>query len=147
MDWIQELSTDIELKTKLSAFLDHYGPAGLEEALQSYTNLQQKYICKTKKSISIIHIEEIFYLEIQQHWITIHTCYETYQKYGSLNGELKLLANYNFVKCNQSCIVSLNKIRTINGNKIILINGVSIHMSRNYAHKVLLCLSCKIKSK
>ncbi len=142
MNLLQELFKNKKLCKKLGIFLKNYGVLGLEEALQSYTNMQDTYICKNKTSISKIPIGEIFYLEIQQHLITVHTCCDTYQKYGTLNNELKVLAYYGFIKCNQSCIVSLSKIKTIYNNKIILINNTEIHMSRNYASKVLTYFSC-----
>lgn len=88
------------------------------------------------------YINDIYYLEIHKHNITFYTNYGTYKKYGSLNNELKFLSPYNFIKCNQSCIVSLQKIRTISADKIILINDAKIHMSRNYAPKVILAFSC-----
>ena len=101
----------------------------------------QKYICKTKKSISQINIYDIYYLEIEKHNITIHTNHGTYEKYGALSKELKALSSYGFVKCTQSCIVSLNKIKTINYGDIILINDVKLHMSRKYASQILIVFS------
>lgn len=138
----QELFSNKKLCKKLTIFLKEYGPLGLEQALQAYTNMQEKYICKNKTSISKIPIDEIFYLEIQQHRIAIHTCHGTYQKYGTLNNELKFLSHYGFIKCNQSCIISLNKIRTVYNNKIVLINNTEVHMSRKYSSKVLTYFSC-----
>jgi len=63
------------------------------------------------------------------------------KKYGSLNNELKFLSHYNFIKCNQSCIVSLNKIRDIHHQDVILINDEILHMSRNYINKVIIAFS------
>lgn len=141
MNWLQELLLDRKMKMNLTIFLKHYGIAGLEQALQFYTNMQQEYICKTKTSISKIKLYDIYFLEIQNHNITIHTNHGTYQKYGSLNNELKVLSSYNFMKCNQSCIVSLEKVRTICNNDIILVNEEKIHMSRNYAPKIIIAFS------
>lgn len=117
----------------LRNFLDQYGVSSLEEALQFYIDLQQDYICKTKISISKIKIYDIYYLKIQKHNITIYTGHDVYYKYGTLNNELKQLSTYNFIKCNQSCIVSIGKIKTIKNNEIILINNTKLHMSRNCA--------------
>ncbi len=114
-----------------------YGTTGLEQALQNYTDLQQEYICKTKTSISKIQIYDIYYLEILEHDISVHTQHGIYQKYGTLSNELKFLSPYGFIKCNQSCIVSMHKIKTICSNDIILINNEHLHMSRHYAPKVI----------
>ncbi len=143
MNWIQELTSNEPLRSHITAFLQTYGTPGLEKALQFYAATQEDYICKTKKSISKVKISEIYYLEIQKHNISIHTEQETYQKYGTLNTELKRLSSHNFMKCNQSCLVSLDKIRTIQSNDIILLNNAKIHMSRNCAPKILIAFSNK----
>lgn len=138
MNWIKEISCNKVLQTKLSNFLSKYGIPGLEQALQLYTDMQQEYICCTKTSTSKVKYADIYYIEIQGHHITTHTENGTFSKYGSLSKELKTLSNYGFVKCNQSCIVSLSKIKTIIDNNIIFTNNESVHMSRTYASKVIL---------
>ena len=129
------------LQNMLSTFLKQYGVSGLEKALHSYADMQQEYICKTKSSFSKIRLTDIYYLEIQGHSIVVHTQYGTYQKYGSLKKEGKLLSSYGFIKCNQSCLVSLRKIRSIHNNDIILINDAQLHMSQHYAPQVLIAFS------
>lgn len=137
MDWLIEIKTDKSLQAELQAFCRNYGAKELKLALKLYTDMHQKYICKTKTSMSKINITDIYYLTIREHNISVYTKHGIYQKYGTLNKELKFLSSYNFLKCNQSCIVSLNKIKTTSGNNIILTDGSKIHMSRNYAPKIL----------
>ncbi len=141
MNWLQELLSDKDIVTHLSAFLKRYGKSGLLQALQTYTNIQQTYICKTKNTLSKINIDDIFYLEINKHTITIHTDSNVHQKYGSLNHELKYLPHAEFVKCNKSCIVSIRKIKSIYDNDIILTDNTKIHMSRTYAPQVIIAFS------
>lgn len=141
MNWIQKFATDKTLQDDLFPFLDEYGISGLKKALQLYRNTYQTYICKTKLSVSQINIYDIYYLEIKEHNITVHTELETYHKYGTLNKELILLSPYGFIKCTQNCIVSLNKIKTIHHNSITLINNTQIPMTRNYAPKVIIAFS------
>ncbi len=147
MNWIQELEQSESLQSNLTTFLNQYGLSGLEHALQLYTNLQQEYICRTKTSISKINLIDIYYLEIRTHTITVHTQHGSYQKYGSLTDEEKLLSPYGFIKCNQSCIVNLGKIRSICNDTITLINNTQLHMSHLYAPKVLIAFSCNSISK
>lgn len=141
MNWIQKLSQTKSLQNILTIFLDQYGIDGLEKALNYYSSMQPEYICKTKSTISKIKIDDIYYLEIQTHAISIYTQHGIYRKYGSLSEEQKRLSPYGFVKCNQSCIVSLRKIRSICNNTITLINNVPLHMSQHYAPKVLIAFS------
>ncbi len=141
MNWKRELEHSESLQNTLTTFLDFYGLSGLEEALSLYTGMHQEYICRTKTTISKITITDIYYLEIHTHTITVHTQHGTYQKYGSLTEEEKHLSPYGFIKCSQSCIVCLRKIRSIGDNSITLINNVQLHMSQHYAPKVLIAFS------
>lgn len=141
MNWMQELTQDKSLQSTLSIFLNQYGLSGLKNALLLYSSHQQDYICKTKTSISKFKIADIYYLEIRTHAITIYTQQGTFQKYGSLSEEQKRLSPYGFIKCNQSCIVSLKKIKSICNNTVTLINDVQLHMSQYYAPRVLIAFS------
>lgn len=137
MTCLSELQIDTELNDIISNFIGQYGTSGLKHALQLFINTHQEYICRTRSSISKINISDIYYMEIQEHRITIYTQHGNYHKYGTLNNELKSLSSYDFIKCAQNRIVSLGKIRSICFNDIILINGVKIHMSKKYAISII----------
>ncbi len=137
MDWIQELTHNESLSCSLNTFLDQHGLSGLEKALQLYSSTQAEYICKMKSAVTKIKVEDIYYLEIQTHTITIHTEHGIYQKYGSLTDELKFLEPYGFIRCRQNCLVSLEKIHSICNDTIHLTNHIPLHMSQRYAPKVL----------
>lgn len=137
MDWIQKLVQKESLCCSLTTFLDQHGFSGLEKALQLYSNTQAEYICKTKFVVTRIKIDDIYYLEIQIHTITIHTEQGIYQKYGSLTDEQKFLAPYGFIRCRQNCLVSLKKIHSICEDTIVLINNQQLHISQRYIPKVL----------
>lgn len=132
-----EYQLDTDLNDTISNFLKQYGSFGLNQALQLYEDTHQEYICRTRSSISKFNISDIYYMEIQEHQITIYTQHGKYHKYGTLNNELKTLSAYGFIKCAQNCIVSLRKVRTICYNDIILTNGTKIHMSKKYALSVI----------
>lgn len=134
------------LQSYIHTFIAAYGESALREAMQQYIDDRQIYICRAKSHIARIPIRDICYLEIAQHNITIHTTHEVYKKYGTLNQELKILSPFGFIKCNQSCVVSLNKIKIIQNNNIILIDNTVLNSSRTYAPKVLTAFSRKIYS-
>ena len=83
----------------LITFLQKHGETGLNDALDLYSDMYEKYICKTKTSISKISISDIYYIKINGHNMTIYTEQETFSKYGSLAQELSLLSKYGFIKC------------------------------------------------
>lgn len=144
---LQELSTNHKLQNAFTVFIKQYGISRVEQALYLYSDLHQQYICKTKNSISKFFIQDIIYLEIHGHSISVHTKHGIYQKYGTLKKELEFLSPYGFVKCSQSCIVSTAKIRTIQKNDIILTDDTKIHLSQNYVSAVIMsCYQNKIFS-
>lgn len=126
---------------KLSTFITKYGEDALEEAIDTYVTMKQEYICKTRASITKLSINDIYYLKIDGHHITVYTQHEAYQKYGSLNQELKALSPCGFQKCSQNCIVSISKIKSINQNNLVLSNGTILHMSRNYVPQIILAFN------
>lgn len=143
MDWLQEITKDQTLHQSFSNFLNVYGISGLSQALQLYININQEYQCKTKEEISKVKISEINYLQINGHNISVHTDQGIYQKYGSLSREYKNLSPYGFIKCNQSTLVSIHKIRTIRQDKVILVDNTVLHLSRNYTSKLIMKFSQK----
>lgn len=137
MEWLQNIDNNKKVQNKLYNFLNQYGLSGLEQALQQYIDMQQEYTCCTRESFSKIKVSDIYYMKIHGHRISVHTATDTYKKYGTLSKELKTLSHYGFIKCHQSYIVSLTKIKTILSNEIILINNQKLPMSRNYTAKVM----------
>ena len=143
MNWLQEISKDQALRQLLSNFLNTYGLSGLSSALQTYVNMNQEYPCKTKKELAKVRISEINYLQISLHHISVHTNHGVYGKYGTLSQESKVLSRYGFIKCNQSTLVSLHKIRAIRHDHVILKDDTVLHLSRNYAPKLIMEFSQK----
>lgn len=138
MNWMKEVESNQKLNKEIQFFYNTYGISGLKQAIKLYTDMQQKYICKTKTSMAVIYIKDIYYLKIQKHNISVYTAQGVYRKYGTLNGELKTLAPYGFMKCSQSFVVSLSKVKSIDHNDIILTNGSRIHVSKNYIQSIIL---------
>ena len=137
MDWNDEWKNDKDLKDRILFFLQQYGKEGLERALEAYAADRKAYICKTRTAVFRIPIDDIFYLKINRHLISICTTAGIYEKYGSLTDEMKQLSSYHFIRCSQSCIVSLRKITGIQGSDIILANQERIRMSRALTPKVV----------
>ncbi|MFG6330685.1 MAG: LytTR family transcriptional regulator [Lachnospiraceae bacterium] len=129
--------TNRTLQSDILTFIATYGESALQEAMQQYIDNQQVYFFRTKSLTTRIKISDIYCLQCQQHNITIHTSLGIYRKYGTLSQELTTLFPYGFIKCSQSCIVSLSKVRSIQNNTVTLIDGTELHISRVYAPKLL----------
>lgn len=145
MHQTQNLSLDLHLQEKLTSFVNEYGLSGLDNALDLYTKMHCKYVCRTKTSVSIIHIYDINYITVSGHQLTIHTECGTFSKYGTLTKELKLLSSYGFIRCSQNYIVALSKIKSITENTIIMMDHSKIHISRNYTSKVIMAFTMQSK--
>ncbi len=137
MEWLQIISDSKSVYYKLINFLNQYGLSGLEQALQSFEDAQQYYFCNTRSSCSKIKIKDIYYFKITGHEIKVYTTSDIFEKYGTLNNELKALSSYGFVKCHQSYVVSLDKVKSILHNKVVLTNGRILPLSRYYAPKII----------
>ena len=117
----------LDILADIQLFINIYGESALRKAMQQYIDNQQTYLCKTKSQTARIKISDIYYLQSRQHNITIHTLHGIYKKYGTLSQELTALYPYGFIKCTQSCIVSLSKIRSIQNNDVTLIDDTVLH--------------------
>lgn len=137
MNWSSKIKNDAEVSEMFETFLEQFGVDGLTQALQNHLDSQHQYICRTKSGVFKIKIEDILYLEIVGHSIKIHTKNDVYTKYGSLAQEAKALSRYGFLKCNQSILVSLSKIKVIEYDCVILKNGTSLRLSRTFAPKLI----------
>ena len=129
--------TNKTLQSDILTFIASYGEAALQEAMQQYIDGKQEYICKNRSYTVKIRIRDISYIKIEGHNITIHTSQGMYEKYGTLGAELNLLSSHGFLKCNQSCIVSLDKIKAIQNNDILMMDDTVLHISRSCAPKIL----------
>ena len=131
------------LQSDILIFIATYGESALKEAMQQYIDRQQIYICKTKSYTVKIKISDLYYLQSQKHNLSLHTSHGVYRKYGTLSQELSTLYPYGFIKCNQSCLISLNKIKFIQHNDLTLTDGTVLHISRTYAPQILAAFNRK----
>lgn len=138
MKTIEKLDHMDEINNMVKNFTKQYGVRALKQALKNYAQTNHSYVICTNESVTQIRIDEIFYLKIEGHHIQVHTEKEKYRKYGTLNKELKTLSAFRFMKCNQSYVASLNKVKSISNSEITLINGERIPMSRKYTSQILL---------
>ena len=135
--FMKKLYLNDNLLTNLNKFIEKYGSDALLTALNNYDHLHHDYLYKTQTSIKKFPIASINYIEIYEHDISIHTNNEIIVKYGTLTNEYNQLKKYGFVKCNQSTLVPINKIKEINGKKITLITGNTFTLSRSCVFEVI----------
>ena len=72
----------------------------------------------------------ILYIESKGHAATIHTIHENFTCYEQLAGLMKRLPG-NFEYSHKSYLINFDKIKRIEKNKLILLNGIEIPVSKN----------------
>lgn len=80
--------------------------------------------------LSRIAVKHIQYIEVENHYLKIHTGQESYETRGSLNSYEKRLSVYGFVKCNHCYLVNLSYVSSITANFAVMINGDKLQISR-----------------
>ena len=78
-----------------------------------------------------IRVSSIYYVEVQAHYIYIHTDKRNYKARGNMREWEELLRPYNFIRVYKSYLVNMNYIEEIQGNDII-IAGNSVPLGRGY---------------
>lgn len=99
------------------------------EILRSLKNTQ--LIISTEDGKCCILSSDIVYVEVDDHWLTIHTCNNRYQMIGTLKSIEEKLAETYFVKSNKNAIVNLRHVTRLTANNLILVGGREVCISRS----------------
>jgi len=92
----------------------------------------QYLIIKTDKKYVKLNYNDIIYIEGLKDYVKIHTEKERYLALVNLkNIELQLPSDI-FIRVHRSFIVSMNKIKEIEGNTIKMFNGQEISIGKEY---------------
>jgi two-component system, LytTR family, response regulator len=83
-----------------------------------------------------IHFNEILYIQAKQNYVTIFTDKGNYMTLLSLKNLEENLASQLFIRVHKSYIVSVNKIKAIDANEVV-IQSHRIPISRNYHEQVI----------
>ena len=97
---------------------------------QQKTKKQKVFMLETKKGIYSLLIESIRYIESEKRVIRFFLTEERVEsEYGKMN-EIEEKLPYQFLRCHQSYIVNMNKIKFFSGKEIVLDNNVTLPISR-----------------
>jgi len=90
---------------------------------------------KVDKKMMKINIEEILFVEGMKEYIKVVTSDKTYITHKSLTSLSEELPNDNFLRIHKSYLIALNKVKSIEGNRI-QIASYTIPIGRNYSKEV-----------
>ncbi|GGF02590.1 LytR/AlgR family response regulator transcription factor [Flavobacterium limi] len=90
---------------------------------------------KVDKKMMKINIEEILFVEGMKEYIKIVTSDKTYITHKSLTSQSEELPNDKFMRIHKSYVIALNKVKSIEGNRIQILS-YTIPIGRNYSKDV-----------
>lgn len=105
-----------------------------EKASNSETETQSLFI-KGDKKYHQIYFKEILYIEAYGHYCKIHLVDQMILSNEKISSYEKLLPKTNFIRCHKSFIISKNKIKEIEGNRIT-ISSYKIPIGQTYKAKI-----------
>lgn len=91
----------------------------------------QSIMVSTDEGVRVVHVDQIVWVEIKGHHITFHLEDEKpLESYGSLSQVEKDLACAPVLRVSKSFIVNMDKVRRVNGLRLLLTSGDEIPISR-----------------
>ena len=84
----------------------------------------------TQAGTTRVDLDDITYVEVQNHQLTYHTVEGTYSQYGSISALAKELAGKGFAQCNSCYLVNLQHVREFSGYALRLSDGSELKISQ-----------------
>lgn len=95
----------------------------IKERKKAYFNI------KTENGMVRLNVEDIEYVESNKHQIIVHTKKNSYSTREAMKNVEKMLADYKFVRCNNSYLVNLRFVEGVVVNNVI-VGGDELQISR-----------------
>jgi DNA-binding LytR/AlgR family response regulator len=117
-----------------------------------YLNLKNKYeansqedyfFIKCNQRIEKIKTSDVLYIEGMSNYIVVHTYHKKYITYLTFKGVEEQLPQQMFIRIHKSFLVSINAVKAIDGNEIVL-EKLSLPISKTYKEDVLTRISNKM---
>lgn len=100
-------------------------------------NKDKKITINTQDSIINLYISDIYYIEVNKHYLLYHTTNGVYTTRGVMKNIAETLEEYNFVRSNHCYLINLKYIQSINGN-IVRVSGKDLSISRNKKNELMM---------
>ena len=117
-----------------------------------YVSLKTKYdtshfgeffFIKCNQKIEKIKIAEVQYIEGMSNYVIVHTAQKKYVTYLTSKAIEEQLPQNLFIRIHKSFLVSMNAVKTIDGNELQLEN-ITLPISKNYKEEVLAKISNRL---
>lgn len=89
-----------------------------------------------KDGSRLVKADEIIYVEIWGHLLSVKTKDETYQMSGTLKEIEDQLKNQHFIRCNKSYLINLQYVIRMSSDIVVLLGGYELKISRSRRKEV-----------
>ncbi len=106
------------------------------------TQVDDFFFIKCNQKIEKIKVADVLYIEGMSNYVIVHTAQKKYVTYLTFKAIEEQLPQNVFIRIHKSFLVSLNAVKTIDGNELKLEN-ISLPISKNYKEEVLAKISSR----
>lgn len=99
-------------------------------------NQDMRLTLTTSDGMVNIHVSDIYYLEVDRHYLIYHTVHGDYTVRGVMRDVEEQMQEYHFVRCNHCYLVNLKYVEAVNGT-FVRVGGTELQMSRNKKNEFL----------
>ena len=102
----------------------------MERVRRRSTKKEEQLTLSTSQGTFNVNINDIYYVEMTNHYVVYHTVNGEVRFFGSLTDEEKRLPGDRFVRCNSGLLVNLAQVKKVQDNDVFVAD-TSLPMSRN----------------
>ena len=102
----------------------------MERVCRRTTKKEEQLTLSTAQCTFNVNINDIYYIEMLNHYVYYHTVTDEISFFGSLSDEEKRLPQDRFVRCNSGFIVNLAQVKKVQDNDVY-VGDTHLPISRN----------------
>ena len=120
------------LKRDMGEVLERY----ILQAMENMAEGQEYLRLRDKEQTIDLPLEHISYLEVLDHYVSIHTGSENYTLHATLSGMESEMEAHGFLRIHKSYLVNMAHIRKFRSRECLLLDGTTLAVSeKNYSQQ------------
>lgn len=131
-DYVFDVFEVLSFRFLVKPFVEEEVLKVIGDALNHVLDNTKYYFFQVERSKYQIPYDEIIYFEGRGRKVCLHTKDEEYEFYSKISNVYDELDENIFLRVHNSYIVNMDYIRSIEKLEVILLNGISIPVSRSY---------------
>mgnify|MGYP002798575236 FL=1 len=101
----------------------------VEQAWRETARRKKKYMWRFGRTAIALEEREIYYIQSRKKEVSVHTACASYRISTSMKAEEARLPADRFVRIHRNCFVNLEHIKSMEGKRIMLVNGACLQTS------------------